>query len=251
MSSSTAVLTVLEPRAPAAVFTASGRFSPRRRVPTCRAAREMVLRSLEPPSLACAVSPPLSPARYHRTCTQKVRFDLASTTTYESPCYECSHDDDVNDHDTTDTWYTSQQIATMRQEHNDCALALREQAKISGSEWQDAIKRVYQTASRAADVDDLLQVIEQTTKSSTNNNNNNNNNRPPQDLRGLETAAVAYIALDSTARRLTLYQRVKQCQAVVADATVRAEMLRQTSRTFSRPARLLARHVAVLSSLQE
>lgn len=244
MSTSTAILLELEPPTPPAVFTASGRFSPRRRVPNCSASREMVLRSLEPPSLACAVSPSASLVPYHRTSTQKVRFDLASTKTYECPSCLCHND---HDDDTTCTWYTSHQIAAMRQEHTDCALALREQAKISESEWQNAIKRVYQAASRAAEVDDLLQVLEQSTKLSTNENNN----RPPTYFRGLETAAVAYIALDNTARRLRLYQRVKQCQAIVADATVRAEMLRQTCRTFSRPTRVLARHLAVLSSLQE
>ena len=182
---------------------------------------------------------------YHRQFKQKVRFDLKPIVHQDLQTHDGTEEDE-NDHAVEDTllWYSADDIGHMRLEYNDFALALREQAKLMHSSnntdnWQQALCRVYQTAARASDVDDLAAVLQQETTA------------VPADLRGLELSAVAYIQLDTASRRHRLYARVQTCQAAVRDPFVRAEMLRQCSRTLSRPARLMARHVAVLSSLQQ
>lgn len=258
--------TPLEPVAPPAVMTRSGRFSPRRRVPSNKQERSAYLAGLlidEPPALLAPPSPPASPTcvmtaafaptttTYHRQSKQKVRFDWKLIVHQDERRYDDDDDDDMKEEeDGNALWYSANDIARMRQEYQDLALALREQAKLmsqhdtdnnnnnNSTHWQEALRRVYQTAARAAHVDDLAAVLLPQPKTVV----------VPADLTGLEMASVTYIQLDTVSRKHCLYERVQICQAAVRDPAVRADMLRQCSRTLSRPARLTARYVAVLSS---
>ena len=142
--------------------------------------------------------------------------------------------------DVTDQWYSAPDLVKFRRDARDNIVALRGAERLSNDpeSWAKSLLQVYQVfcaANTPADLETLMPRAPRFTLSTH--------------TIGMEKRAILAIARDSTARREQIHSMILHWQsAPLYNDDLRSQMMREASCVVSRPSRLYARNIALISA---
>ena len=142
--------------------------------------------------------------------------------------------------DLRELWYSPRELLAFRRDTKDQVLALRAAERLTSDpeSWANSLLQVYQAFCAAGTPKELRQLIPTTPRFSLSTH-----------TVGMEKRAIAAIASDVSARRYQLQALIRHWQMVTTyDDIVRAELMREASMVVSRPCRMYARNIALISA---
>lgn len=163
-----------------------------------------------------------------------VHFNESDNVEYES--LQCKEE-------TRCLWYNARDYVAFRQERRDEATALRATERLSNdpNSWAKAHLHVYQVFCAAHRPEDIEFLMPKTPEFNMTTH-----------TVGMEKTAVPSIAKDTAARRAQIYSLVDYWQKFsINSANFRTNMIRESSSDLSRPSRLYASNIALVSAAVE
>lgn len=161
-----------------------------------------------------------------------VRFNAQENRTYDNRRI-------LTPEDCKRLWYSPTEIRIFQRHTREWLQDVRTSHPLYAS-WSSTLHRVYHAFCTYDSAKDVLSFLDKAPRVFH-----------PSGL-GMERRAVSLVSEDTISRRRQIYAHVKRCQkAPIPDPWLRAQMIREMSRTLSKPSRLYARHVAHMSAISD
>lgn len=140
-------------------------------------------------------------------------------------------------------WYSVNDLHAFKQDTKAEMLALRAAERLSAADqesWAKSLLAVYQVFCAARSVADIAKLMPQVPVFTVSTY-----------TVGMERRGIPAIARDAAERRAQITQTVLHWQATKLNDKLRTELMREACLTVSRPSRLYAHNVAVISAAAE
>lgn len=161
---------------------------------------------------------------------RRVRFRRGSDRTYENKVR-------LDKLDRKALWYTSEEIKSFTRQTKEAQQTIRF-FHPHHDVWSNNLHSVYHSFCSTHNAREIMAVLEATPRHVFH----------PAGL-GMERRAVPLVREDAASRRRQIYMNMDKIQSArVPDSWLRAQILREMSRSISKPSRLYARHVAIMAA---
>ena len=186
-----------------------------------------------PKKVPCTEESLLQRAGLHRKRGRRVRFDFRG-----SYCYDNTQPA-LTAHRIQKLWYSKDEIRQFQQDTREWYAQEPGMSSAVFGKWSQTLQAVYDAFCTNNDPQEILALLETAHVFHLTG-------------LGMERRAVGLVCDDALKRRHQIYAHVLRCQtAPIPDPWMRGQMMREMSRTLSKPSRLYARHIAHMTAVAD